>query len=268
MKIMYARFIYAALFVLVWGCDLEKDIQVPLPPYESKLVIECYLEAGKPYRMTVSESASYFASPEIPDVNDASVRIKANGNTSTLRYNIEVDEKNRKAYNYTSFNIVKPATEYQLEVTDTKGRKVTGTARLLPMVSLKEVEWKYNDDSTSAFLLTHFDDDPATDDYYRFQVHRDSLNKGADVDFTLDDSFATGNEITIGTGYNYEPGDTVYVTVYHIERSYYDFLESIESASNANGNPFAQPATVKSTVQGGIGVFAVLVYDRKKIVIE
>jgi hypothetical protein len=42
----------------------------------------------------------------------------------------------------------------------------------------------------------------------------------------------------------------------------------VSSAANANGNPFAQPAKVKSTVQGGLGVFATLVYDRKKIVIN
>jgi hypothetical protein len=155
-----------------------------------------------------------------------------------------------------------------MEVKDNKGRTVTGKATFLPFMPITEVEYKYNEDSTKAFILARFEDDPTQNNYFRFQVHKDSLNKGAEVDFTLDDSFASGTEITIGTGYNYERGDTVFVTVYHIERSFYDFLESVENASNANGNPFAQPARVKSTVQGGIGVFATLVYDRKRIVIE
>lgn len=255
---------------LLTACDLEKDIQVPLPAYENKLVIECYLERGQPYQMTVSESSSYFAGPEIPDVNYARASITANGITEDLSYEIEVDEKNRKVYNYTSANRIEsqPGTAFEMEVTDNKGRTVKGKAAFLPVAPITEVEWRYNDDSTKAFLLAHFEDDPGTDNYYRFQVHKDSLNKRADVDFTLNDTFRSGTEITIGTGYNYESGDTVYVTVFHIEKSFYDFLESVEAATNANGNPFAQPARVKSTVEGGIGVFAALVYDRKRIVIE
>ena len=119
-----------------------------------------------------------------------------------------------------------------------------------------------------AFLLIHFDDDPAVDNYYRIQIHRDSLNQKADVDFSLDDTFATNNEVTIGTGYNYRKEDNLYVTLYHIEKKYYDFLQSVESAANSNGNPFAQPARVKSSVQGGIGIFTTLVYDRKEFYIE
>lgn len=270
MKSIYFAILNLACLILLTACDLEKDIQVPLPAYDNKLVIECYLEEGKPYQMTVSESTSYFANPQIPDVNYASASISSDGVKKTLSYEIKLDENNRKVYNYTSEDtlVYKPGAEYQLEVTDKSGRKVEGIARFLPAVPLKEVEWKYNEDSTRAFLLAHFEDDPAVDNYYRFQVHKDSLNKRADVDFTLDDSFRSGTEITIGTGYNYEMGDTVYVTVYHLERSFYDFLESVESAASANGNPFAQPARVKSTVQGGIGVFATLVYDRKRIIIE
>ncbi|QHT71247.1 DUF4249 domain-containing protein [Rhodocytophaga rosea] len=270
MKIIYYLASIGIGLFLLSGCDLEKEIDVPLPPYENKLVVECYLEAGKPYRMAVSESSSYFAGVEIPDVAFANAIITSNNRPVRLRYEIEVDEENQKAYNYSATNIIDSQLnkEYELEVKDTNGRTVTGKAKFLPFVPITEVEYKYNEDSTKAFILAHFEDDPSQNNYFRFQVHKDSLNRGAELDFTLDDTFASGTEITIGTGYNYEPGDTVYVTVYHIERSYFDFLESVESASSANGNPFAQPARVKSTVQGGIGVFATLVYDRKRIVIE
>ena len=256
--------------ITIGGCDLQKDIEVPLPAYEKKLVVECYLEKDKPYRMAVSESASYFASPELPDVNYATVRISSQGKVNELSYKIEVDEKYRKAFNYSSTNVFQPAPneEYQLEVTDNQGRKVTGKTKFLPQVPIKEVEWKYGEDSLKAFLLIRFEDDPDVENYYRLQVHKDSLNSNSELDFSFNDDFKTGSEITIGTGYNYEYGDTVYVTVYNIEKNYYDFLESVENAANANGNPFAQPARVKSTVEGGIGVFTTLVYDRKRIVLE
>ncbi len=260
----------AVLFTaLFWGCNLEKDIEVPLPGYESKLVVECYLEEGQPYRMSVTESVSYFEGPRLPNVNDADINIRYSDSTVRLRYQVEVDTSFRKAYNYTSTGTVQaaPGREYSLEVRDTKGRVVTGTARFLPTVPIKAVEWRYNKDSL-AFLLIKFEDDPLTENFYRIQVHRDSLNQNADVDFNFDDSFKTGNEITIGTGYNFEKGEQLYVTLYHIEERFYNFMESVASAANANGNPFAQPAKVESTVQGGVGVFATLVYDRETIVIE
>jgi hypothetical protein len=254
---------------LVTACDLEKEIEVPLPDYDEQLVVECYLEDGQPHRMAVTESVSYFEGPRLPIVNDASVSITYGADRTNLNYSVEVDTFYRKAYNYVSN---KPAravqgVEYTMEVKDPKGRSITGTARFLPKVPIKSVEWKYNEDDF-AFLLVKFDDDPSLTNYYRLQIHKDSLNKNADVDFNLDDSFNTNGEVTLGTGYNYQAGDTVYVSLYHVEKSYYDFLETVSAAANANGNPFAQPAKVKSTVTGGMGVFATLVYDRKKIVIE
>jgi hypothetical protein len=271
---MNAALLQTGLLLLVAGlftaCDLEKEIAVPLPAYDSRLVVECYLETGKPFRMGLTESVSYFEGPRLPIVNDAEVNISYGANSVKLKYSLDVDTVYRKAYNYLSTSRVKPelGQTYTLEVKDSKGRSVIGSARFLPMVPIKSVEWKYNEDEF-AFLLVKFDDiDPAINNYYRFQIHKDSLNKNADVDFNLDDTFNTNGEITLGTGYNYQRGDTVYVSLFHIEKSYYDFLESVSSAANANGNPFAQPAKVKSTVQGGLGVFATLIYDRKKIVIE
>jgi hypothetical protein len=254
---------------LLSACNLEKEIEVPLPEYQSKLVVECYLEAGKPFRLAISESASYFDAPTIQDVRNAEVTITFNGVTKAIHYRPVVDTVYRKLYNYTSDTKVnyQPDTPYILSVNDPAGRRVTGTATFLPVVSLKEPEWRFNADS-AAFLLIRFDDPLDTRNYYRIQVHRDSLNRNPDVDFTLDDTFSTAGEITLGTGYNYRKGDSLYVTLYHLEESYYNFLESVEDAARANGNPFAQPAQIKSAVQGGIGVFATLVYDRKKIMIE
>lgn len=255
--------------LLLPGCDLQKEIEVPLPRYEDKLVVECYLEAGKPFKMTVTESNSYFAKPNVPDVKDAKVDIIYNGQHERLAYKLMIDSQNNKAYNYISESNVPSLVDgvFSLQVEDPKGRKITGETTFLPAVVIKEVEWKYNKDSL-AFLLIRFDDDPTANNYYRIQVHRDSLNRNPDVDFSLDDSFATNNEITLGTGYNYRKEDQVYVTVYHIEKKYYDFLQSVENAANANGNPFAQPARVTSSLEGGIGIFTTLVYDRKEFYLD
>jgi hypothetical protein len=270
----YAFVFQYASFLLVMAtlasCSkLEKEIVLPEPPHERQLVVECYLEQGKPYRMALTESVNYLASRELPIINQARVKISYDGQTDNLENITRIDTVNRKLYNYALDKVVtgNANTEYSLEATDSKGRKVTGTTRFLPLVTLKDVTWKFND-KDKAYLTVRFDDPPDTKDYYRFVINRDSLTGSLETRFNIDDRFTTNNEITRGTGYNYEDGDTLIVTLYHIEKSYYDFLESANRAANANGNPFGQPSLVKSTVQGGIGVFTTLVYDRKRIIIK
>lgn len=265
---------FLLMMAMLASCSsLEKEIILSEPPHERQLVVECYLERGKPYRMALTESVNYQdqAFRDIPVINQARVKISYDGQTDVLENTnqIEIDKVNRKAYNYALEKTVTGDvnTEYTLEATDSKGRKVTGTTRFLSPVTLKDLTWKFND-KDKAYLTVRFDDPPGTKDYYRFVVNRDSLTGSLETRFNIDDRFTTNNEITRGTGYDYEDGDTLVVTLYHIEKSYYDFLESANRAANANGNPFGQPSLVKSTVQGGIGVFTTLVYDRKQIIVK
>ena len=47
------------VFALVAACNLERDIDINLPEYESQIVLESYLEAGQPLRVLLTESLSY-----------------------------------------------------------------------------------------------------------------------------------------------------------------------------------------------------------------
>ena len=55
------------------------------------------------------------------------------------------------------------------------------------------------------------------------------------------------------------------VTFFNLSEEYYRYLRSVRLADNANGNPFAQPASIKSNISGGIGIFTNLVYQRDTI---
>jgi hypothetical protein len=62
----------------------------------------------------------------------------------------------------------------------------------------------------------------------------------------------------VGTSYRFYGGDTITATLYHTDRTFYRFRQSVRDARNANGNPFAQPSAVYGNVEGGIGIFSVL----------
>lgn len=254
---------------LPYGCNMEKDFEVDLPVMAPQLVAECYLEAGQPYRLTLTESTNYLAAPELPLVKNAAVIIFYKGKPDTLRYAPFYDKFSRKYYTHVSSTIMagKPGDTYSLQITDQQGRKLTGTTTVLPVVPLDTVEYTYND-RKKAYLVAKYTDNGAAKNYYFFSVQRDSINNRAEIDYAADDNISNGLPSAFGTGYDFEKNDTVFVSLYHLEKQYYDFFNSVESARDANGNPFAQPGSVISTVQGGYGVFTHLVFDRRMVVLK
>jgi hypothetical protein len=63
------------------------------------------------------------------------------------------------------------------------------------------------------------------------------------------------------TGYRFEKGKKIIVRFFHIEQQYYQYLRAISAADRSNGNPFAQPSTIRSPMEGnGYGIFTSLNY--------
>jgi hypothetical protein len=249
---------------------MEKEIDLNLPEFKSEITLECYLEAGEPYRATVSESTSYFDRPEPVLVPDATVIITHNGKADTLIFQPFFDKLTGKFYTHSSETIVSgnPGESYAIEAFDTRGRKVTGTTSFLPKVQIDTLEYKF-DQNNKALLVANFQDDGAAENFYRFQIFKDTLNEEKrQNDIISSDRLRNGNQIQFGTSYRFERNDTLFVNLLHIEKQYYDFLSTMDDAQDANGNPFAQPIAVKSSVQGGVGIFTTLVYDRKRIILK
>ncbi|UYZ64992.1 DUF4249 domain-containing protein [Hymenobacter weizhouensis] len=262
------------LLALTAACNLEKDVDVVLPAYPPQLVVEAYLENGEVPRLTVSESVPYLATPEPKVPTDVTAILTlANGRREVLRFAPGVNRTTGKAFTHvgTSPVVARPGDTFSLELTDTQGRRVTGTATMPARVPIDTVEWEFNarpEAQREAYLLTRFRDPAATLDYYRLMVHKDSLSNSPELEYTAEDRLLNGQEFTLGTSYRFRPNDTLFVTLYHLDQPYFQFLQSVEDARNANGNPFGQPSVIKSTVQGGIGIFTILSYDRRRVVVK
>ncbi|MBB6612505.1 DUF4249 domain-containing protein [Pontibacter sp. Tf4] len=263
------RLLYLLPLFFIVGCNMEKEIEIVLPAHEPQLVVECYIEDGFPFEATVLESSSYFDYPAPPVVPSAQVYIMYRDQRVKLNYSPGYNSRTNRYFTHITTVRAQPipGETYSLEVTDDKGRKVTGFTTILPKVPITNVEWRFNE-KDKALLLTTFQDDPAMPNYYRYMTHGDTLKEGSLRDFTTSDELTNGKETTYGSGYDYEEGDTLIISLFHIEKQYYDFLRSVRDAQNANGNPFAQPARVKSSLQGGIGIFTNLAFDRDTVIIK
>jgi hypothetical protein len=195
------------------------------------------------------------------------VIITHNNIKDTLFFDPYYDPSSGKLYNYIGNDSVPIdyTSDFFLEITDRKGRTATSQTKISPPVLIDTVIFKYNKDSL-AYPETHVTDNTSTRDYYRYQVTRDSPLGTSIQDFHFDDQLIKTSEIALGSGYNFEKGAYVYISFYHIDKVYFDFLESVTYAIDANGNPFAQPAVIKSNINGGIGIFTGLSSDRKVLI--
>jgi hypothetical protein len=263
------------------GCgDFQKDIVVPLPNYQSELVVECYLEPGVVPRLLVTESVPYI-SPQLASV-PAGVTVELtmpDGQrvpltaVSTGNLPGSIDLLTKQVYTHIGQTplVANPGDTFGLDIRDGQGRHITGTATVPTVIPLDSVTFKFNDltgDNHKAYIIGYFKDPDTPNDCYRFQIHKsDSIYNNPDTDRLLEDKLNNGGIFPMGTGYRYVPGDTITTTLYHTDEAYYRFRSSTRDARNANGNPFAQPSAIASTVQGGIGVFTVLSSSQQRMVL-
>ncbi|SFQ01309.1 DUF4249 domain-containing protein [Hymenobacter arizonensis] len=264
----------ASLWLGLTGCNLEQDIDVELPSYSAELAVECYLEAGKRPSLTVTTTVPYLGAvvPQLP--SNVTVRLTLpNGTVVPLafqpNYQALTDTVSGiKFYTHIGRDtlVARAGDVFKLEVSDTQGRRVTGTTTMLAPIPIDSVEYKFNDKSGSerkAYFLTSFLDPPTPNDCYRLQLHRGDPAKGAllkrpETDNSFEDRLLNGQRFVLGTSYRFSKGDTVTATLYHTDAAFYRFRQSVRDARNANGNPFAQPSAIFSNVQGGVGIFSVL----------
>ena len=269
-------FLAALAFYVLASCNLEKEIEIELPEYESQLVLECYLEPGKPFRLALSKSAAYFDPFPAPDnlagflqeilVPGAKVQIRHKNRLYPLANVLYFDPSGRRLYNYFSPNLVPLDTlePFALEVITAEGKTINANTRILPLVPIDSAVVQFKEGDTLARVLTYFTDPPEKPNYFRRVLHLNSLDSIPLQDFTVDDRFVE-KTFVFGSGYEYKKGDTLISTIYHIDEPYYRLQESLQRAVFGNGNPFAQPSPLISNLSGdanAIGIFTGLRFSR------
>ncbi len=276
-------FLLFAFFLSSCG-NLEKEIDLDLPEYQPQYVVECYLEPGLPMTLLLTRSSAYF-DPFPTDpleyvenilVDSAEVVITHNGTEYKLDNTPFLNPLTFKVANYYNAQLVPTDfdNDFSLKITLPNGQTITSATRLLPVVPIDSVVVEFDDEQdTLARCLTYITDDPSTLDFYRRMIHENSLlDSIPDQDFTTNDDYVDDKVIVFGTGYDFKEGDTIYNTMFHIERAYFDFWNSTFNAINSNGNPFGQPSSIVSNVESSdgraIGIFTGLSYDRVMTVVK
>lgn len=287
-------------FLMLLSCEeMETVVEIKLPPIEKELVVECYLEAGQPYRLLLTETKDYFEDlTACPFVRKAMVVITHGNIKDTLKEalffndNCDVNDfipygflpylsaDSTRFFNYGSSTLcpLDYTQAFTVEVWDTiNNRYATATTQFLPPSPILDFRAEFNT-SGKAYALLSTQDEPSTVDYYRLLLHETALTERGDglfplpvgrrprFDRVLDDGgIFNGDAVITASNYRFESGDTLIGTIYHLDKSYHDYLESVQDAQSANNSPFGQPAAIQSNITGGTGIFTFLSYDRDTI---
>jgi hypothetical protein len=267
------------------ACNLEQEIELDLPEYEEKIIVEAYLEEGVPYQVLITRSSSYFAPfpTNIEETfnqllyNDAEVYITHKGNTVQLINTPGVNPETGKFFNYANtetavFDTIEP---YELSIILPDGNTIESSTRFLPSVPIDSIVYEFREEPgsiDSARVLTYFNDRPDENNYFRRMLYRIKNGELEEFqDFTTDDRIAE-DVIVFGSAYEFAAGDTIINRIYHIDEAYYRFLNSVQLAIDANGNPFGQPSPVVPSVEGTaenvLGIFTTLNYAEEITILE
>lgn len=277
-----------AMVVLVLsGCNLEREIDLDLPPYTSEPVVECYLQPGQPIVLTVIRSVGFLDELQVIYEKGATVVISHGTWTDTLTpISVALPEDvpgqgpglsilrpiiGDSLYFYLSPRTITETYDvpYKLTITTRSGEVLTSETVIRPPVPIKAIEYRPSQQNDSLyFTLTKFDDNPNEANFYRRVFQKGNVNDNPDQDFTVEDAVVNGQEVAFGTGFDYRVGDTLIATLYHITEDYYRFSQSVDAAFQANASPFAQPARIRSNIKGGMGIFTGFAFDRKQVIIE
>ncbi|MEL7535357.1 MAG: DUF4249 domain-containing protein [Bacteroidota bacterium] len=298
---IYLLPVLASLMILT-ACDLQQEVELDLPEYEPLLVVESYLQPGNPYIVTLIESSDFYGDIQINFVRDAEVVISHDGINDTLvPFEIPLDFAfppgfvdttllqqlapilGEGAYIYTSLNTVPEDynSEFKLNITAPDGRSLSANTFIPAPVEADSIIVRFNEDSL-ALMLTQFQDDPDQANFYRRILERrvvDTLisetgdtsfnyRSRTEQDFFTDDEINNGELITFGTLFEYQRGDSLINTIYHVTEDYSRFVETRDAAIIASFSPFAPPTVVFSNIEGGLGIFTGFTFTERLTVID
>jgi hypothetical protein len=237
------------------------------------MVVEMYLEEGKPLRCLLSESLPYTDTAIVRPLNNATVVLSDGDTRDTLKFRINQDTVTGRFYNYYNDKVVPLNTtrNYSLTIRDSTGRVLLGsTGFLQKVIPIDTVLSRPSAANVDTFSVGVSITDPVqVENYYRFVVARKLHKIHRDItDFVLNDISFNGKPFSFYSEADYAKNDTVVIRVYALSKEHYDYLQSTDDARGSNFNPFSQPGRIKSNVRGGIGIFTAIRFDEKRTIVR
>lgn len=243
----------------------RKDVQLDLPDYTQKVVVEASIETGSAATVYLSYSVPYFgefdySAPQKSFITGALVTVTDGVLTDTLE-----ELYPGIGYFYQGSKVIgQVGKSYLLKVT--VNEKTFDVKTTILNAAPKADSLYFEHDRDSLGFMGHFFTEPkGSGDCYRWMAKRlgRDVFYAAPFNSVFDDKFVDGTEVELvynrgrqpniltadaedpERGY-YKRGDTVVVKFSKIGRAEYEFWLTYYQNRSSNGNPFSAPANIKS----------------------
>lgn len=248
----------------------EKVIDIDLEQAESQIVIEAELKAGSnPFEVKISKSKPYFEENETEFVSNASVSLSdENGNV------IELSHTQNGLYIADVIGVIN--VEYTLLV-NVNGREYRAKSKVNEAVQLTGLEYEFQEGfgplEEGYAVYFKFSDPPSTQNFYRVihKINGEEQNSGSDF-IVEDDRLFNGNNVRLSLARKaFELGDTIEVSLVHINEETYEYFSALQDILGGNGGPGASAAPgnpISNWSNNALGYFAAINTNTQTIVIQ
>ena len=146
---------------------------------------------------------------------------------------------------------------FNLNNTTKNGRTVQASTKTVSVVHIEKVD--LNEDN----IVVHHNLPNDTSKYFKLSFANYKDGEPAVTKNLLYDQNNSNSTSLVMRLANYKnDADSVVVTLFDIQKEYYDYLNSVENASSAFLDPLLNPESIKSNITGGIGIFTYYTVDR------
>ena len=224
-----------------------------------------------PFKVRVTTTADYY-SLNIPVVKDAFVTISgSDGSLDTLVYFPQWGFYRTNSSNY--IRSCKVGVAYTLKVVY-KGKTYTATETCLPQNPVDSIKVVYKPKKgffpAGYYLYEYTREKPGKGDCYQWDIYQNDTAIFEDFYYLADDQILEegGQQLVSDFLYPFKLGDSIVFEQFAISRSFFNFLNNVQSQTGRDGSPFsAPPANIEGNISnGGLGYFAVRNIIRKKLV--
>lgn len=262
------KYSFCVLVLLALIASCRKDINVKLPEYEEKLVVEASIETDTFAVVYLSYSIPFFenydfSNPTQAFVKGAVVTISDGVQTETLT---EVDPQ--MGYVYLGTTIKGQVGKTYYLTIKAGGKTYTADTYIHQPVTLDSIYFKGEKDSLG-FMWAHLTEPAGLGNYYRWFAKRypQDLMYAAPFASVFDDKFVDGKDFHFAFERGAQPnaiqenkddpergffkrGDKVIVKFCTMGKKEFDFWNSYYLNKASNGNPFSSPTNIKSFING------------------
>jgi hypothetical protein len=288
-----------AVIISICICLVSCEKNIDFVPRDStpSVVIDAFIENGRPPEVRLSRSMNYFTrlTPELLSssfIHDAKVVMSNGTRTHELKEYMRELTTGYKIYYYSidtaRFNTGfrgELGKEYSLTITvDGKEFSATTTIPLLKK-KVDSLWWKQapgNNEPEKVAVMARLTDPPGYGNYIRYYVQvnngplyppltsvfDDQIVDGKTYDVQLESGVNRADDIDLEEYGFFFHGETITVKLCNIDKATFDFWRTMEFNYSSIGNPFSSPTKVLGNIKGGaLGYFGGYAVQYSTIVI-